>query len=400
MQFNPLGRFISARALFVTARELLNVAVGWELWERTRSPLALGLVGLAQVVPVAALFAPAGMLADRFDRKRLAAAASAVSTLGTLGLAVASATGAHTVWFYALLVVLGSATSVHSPAASSLLPGLVARSELARANALVSSAFQLAKIGAPALAGVILAASSPAACYAVAAVGSAGAAVAYLTLPSRRAAAPEARPTGEWLSGLRFILRSRRLLPAIVLDMLAVLFAGVTALLPIFAQEVLRAGPVALGVMRAAPSAGAMVAALVGRRLPPWRHPGRVLLGVVVAFGAATIAFGASRSLGLSVFLLAVGGALDNVSVIIRLTLEQMLVPDGMRGRVSAVHYVFIGVSNELGELESGLVAAWLGAIGAVLAGGAAAIVVACAVARLAPELRELPPLPTLEPEA
>ncbi len=399
MSYSLLGRFIAARALLVTARELLNVAVGWELWQRTRSPLALGLVGLAQVIPVAALFAPAGVLVDRFDRKRLAGASAALAGLGSLGLMAASATSAHTVLYYALLVVLGAATAVHAPAASALLPGLVPRDRLARANALGSSAFQLAAIGGPALAGGILAVSSPAACYAAAAAAAAASAVAYLSLPSRRAVAV-ARQAGEWLSGLRFLLRSRRLLPAIVLDMLAVLFAGVTALLPIFAQDVLRAGPVALGIMRAAPSAGAVVAALVGRRLRPWRRPGRVLLGVVVAFGAATVAFGLSRSLGLSVALLALGGALDNVSVIIRLTLEQMLVPDGMRGRVSAVHYVFIGVSNELGELESGLAAAWLGAIGAVVAGGAVAIVVACVVAWRAPALRELPPLATLGPEA
>jgi hypothetical protein len=393
-----LRRFIAARGLVVTARQLLNVAVGWELWERTRSPLALGLVGLAQVVPVVALFAPAGLLADRFQRKRLAAASSTLGALGALGLVAASALGAHTVMFYVLLVVLGSATAIHSPAASALLPGLVPRDGLAHANALASSAFQLAAIGGPALAGGILSIAPPAVCYAVAAASAGASAVVFLTLPARPAVTA-ARQPGEWLSGLRFLLSSRRLLPAIVLDMLAVLFAGVTALLPIFAQQVLAAGPVALGMMRAAPAAGAGVAALVGRRLRPWRRPGRVLLGVVVAFGVVTIGFGLSRSLALSIALLAVSGALDNVSVIIRLTLEQMLVPDHMRGRVSAVHYVFIGVSNELGELESGLAAAWLGAVGAVVAGGAAAIVVTALVAWRAPALRDLPPLATLEPE-
>jgi MFS family permease len=392
-----LGRFVAARALLVAARQVLGVAVSWELWQRTRSPLALGLVGLAQVVPVAALFAPAGVLVDRLDRRRLAAASAALGGIAAAGLVVASALAAHTGVFYSLLTVLGCATSVHSPAASALLPGLVPRDQLARANALASSAFQLSAIAGPALAGGILALASPAACYAVAAAGAAASASVFLSLPSRRAAAAP-RQAGEWLSGLRFLVRSRRLLPALILDMFAVLFAGVTALLPIFA-DILGGGPVALGVMRSAPSLGAVVAALVGRRLPPWRRPGTVLLGVVIAFGMVTIAFGLSRSLGLSIFLLALGGGLDNVSVIIRLTMEQMLVPDGMRGRVGAVHYVFIGISNELGELESGVAAALMGAIGAVVAGGAAAMLVAILVAWRAPALRDLPPLPTLEPE-
>ena len=380
---------------------MIGVAVAWELWLRTRSPLALGAVGLAQVVPVIALFAPAGMLVDRFDRRRMAAVSAALGAASAAALMAASMLAAPTLIFYVLLFLRGCAIALQSPATSALLPALVEREQLASVNAVSSSALQLGAIAGPALAGGILVVADPAVCYAVAAAGAAIAGAMFLSLKVIRAPDAPARVVmpGGWLSGLRFLVRSRRLLPALVLDMFAVLFAGVTALLPIFAESILHAGPAALGAMRAAPALGAMVMAIGARWIPPWKRPGRVLLVVVTAYGVATMAFGLSRSLPLSVFLLALGGALDNISVVIRITLEQLLVPDPMRGRVSAVHFVFIGLSNELGELESGVAAALLGAVPAVVVGGAVAIVVAALVAWRAPALRELPPLSTLQPE-
>jgi MFS family permease len=204
----------------------------------------------------------------------------------------------------------------------------------------------------------------------------------------------------DWRAGLRFIFRSPLLLPALTLDMFAVLFAGVTALLPAVASDVLHVDALGYGMLRAAQSAGAVVMALIGGRLPAWKRPGRVLLIVVALFGAATVGFGLSTSFPLSLALLVVCGALDNISVVIRLTLEQMVVPDAIRGRVSAVHYVFIGMSNELGAAESGLAAYILGTVPSIVVGGAVAVLVVGAVAVRWRELAKMPPLAELQPAA
>lgn len=392
-------RFAAGRSMGVLGRQMLSVAVGWELYERTRSPLTLGLVGLVQVIPVFALFAPGGALADRCDRRFLAAASATAGAVGCGLLALASWAVAPVPVFYAVLLMLGATTTLQSPASSALLPMLVAKSQLQRANAIRTTAFETAAIAGPALAGLLLGAIPPAVVYAIAAGLVFASAVAYATLPRpRQQTSPPVR--GDSWVGLRFIFRSPLLLPALTLDMFAVLFAGATALLPIFAKEVLHVGPQGLGFLRAAPAAGAVAMALVSARIAPWRRPGRVLLLVVVGYGIATIGFGLSTSYPLSLVLLAAGGALDNVSVIIRLTLEQMVVPDEIRGRVGAVHYVFIGMSNELGELESGVAAALIGAAPAVVLGGVVAVVATAYVWRRWPLLVSLPPLHTLKPES
>ncbi|MCB9562954.1 MAG: MFS transporter [Kofleriaceae bacterium] len=396
-------RLAAARGLNTFGRQILSVAVGWELYERTGSPLTLGLVGLVQVIPVVALFVPAGHLVDHRDRRALTSLAATVTGLAGGGLAVASALHAPVPSYYALLFVLGCATALHSPAASALVPMIIPRDQLARANAIVSSAFELAAIVGPGLAGLLLWLVAPAWVYGlVAATGLASGAI-YRTLPAPGPVDAGAAPRTEsarrdWRVGLRFIFASDLLLPALTLDLFAVLFAGATALLPVIARDVLAVGPAGLGVLRAAPSLGAIVMALVGARLPAWRRPGHVLLVVVALFGAVTVGFGLSRWFPLSVALLAVGGALDNISVVIRITLEQMVVPDRIRGRVSAVHSVFIGMSNELGELESGVAASLFGAVPAIAAGGAVAIAVAGVVALRWPALRAMPPLTQLQP--
>jgi MFS family permease len=397
-------RFGTARALNVLGRQILSVAVGWELYERTGSPLTLGLVGLVQVVPVIALFLPAGQLVDHRDRRALTTLAAALTGAVGAGLAATSFWAAPLPLYYALLLALGCATCLHSPAASAYLTMIIPRAELSRANALMSSMYELAAILGPAIAGVMLATLLPAVVYALVAVTGLASAILYRSLPSpdRRAPPDAAAATArrDWRVGLRFIFSSPLLLPALTLDLFAVLFAGALALLPVIAKDVLMVGPLGLGVLRAAPAVGAIAMALIGARLPPWRRPGRVLLVVVALYGAATIGFGLSRSFALSVGLLALSGAFDNISVVIRITLEQLVVPDAIRGRVSAVHSVFIGMSNELGELESGVAATLIGAVPAIVAGGAVAIAVVLVTMVRWPALAQMPPLSELSPTA
>jgi MFS family permease len=393
-----IARVAAARALNILGRLILSVAVGWELYERTGSPLTLGLVGLVQVVPVVALFLPAGHLVDRHDRRMLNVLASGGTGLAGVGLAVASAMAAPVSIYLALLFALGCATALHAPASAALIPTLVPRAMLARANATISSTFELAAILGPGIAGLLLWAVDAAWVYGAVGATSVASAALYATLPPpvRSVAAAVATGRRDVLIGLRFLFRSKLLLPALTLDLFAVLFAGATALLPVIAKDVLAVGPLGLGVLRAAPSLGAIVMAMASHRLPPWRRPGRVLLVVVALYGVATIGFGLSRSFPLSLVLLTIGGGLDNVSVVIRMTLEQMCVPDAIRGRVSAVHHIFLGMSNELGELESGVAAHLIGAAPAIVLGGAVAIAVAAAVAARWPELVRMPPLAEL----
>ena len=401
----PLERavrgFIGARALNTFGRAVISATVLWELYERTRDPLVLAGVGFVQVLPVVLLFVPSGTLVDRADRRRLATAAAGGAGVIGVGLAVASALAAP-VWVYlALLLVLGCCTSVHAPAASALLPMIAPRESLPRTNRILSSFSELSQIGGPSLAGLALVVFEPAAIYAVVAITGLLSAALYRALP---APPPRAAPTTgaaaarDWRAGVRYIWRSPLLLPAMALDMFAVLFAGVTALLPAIATDILHVGPFGYGLLRASQSAGAVAMAVIGGRLPPWRRPGRVLLVVVALFGAATVGVGRSRWLPLTVALLFVCGALDNVSVVIRLTLEQLVVPDGIRGRVSSVHFVFIGMSNELGAAESGLAARLFGVVPTIVAGGASAMIVAGAVALRWPALARMPPLAELRP--
>ena len=388
---------------------MLTATVLWELYERTRSKLILAAVGAAQVVPVLALFVPAGTLVDRSDRRALATMAAGTTGLVGLGLALVSALFSPEAiraldpvpisLYLALLVMQGCATAVHAPAVSSLLPLIIPRAQLTRTNRISASAQELGSILGPGLAGVALTFVAAHWVYAGIAITGLSAGVLYRSLPKPRVVEQGASAARrDWRVGLRFIFRSPLLLPAMTLDMFAVLFAGVTALLPAVATDVLHVDAFGYGVLRAAQSGGAVAMALIGGQLPPWRRPGRVLLIVVAAFGLATIGFGLSTSFPLSLALLVLCGALDNISVVIRLTLEQMVVPDAIRGRVSAVHYVFIGLSNELGAAESGVAAAAIGTVPAIVAGGALAVIVVGAVALRWRELARMPPLSELQP--
>lgn len=394
-------RFVSARALNTFGRAVISATVLWELYERTKDPLVIAGVGFVQVIPVVLLFVPSGALVDRSDRRRLATAAATLTGVIGIGLALASAFHAPLAVYFALLLLLGGCTSIHAPSASSLLPMILERGELPRANRILSSFSEVAQITGPTLAGVGLAVVDAHWIYAFVAVTGIASGVLYGSLPAARAiaAAPD-NARKDWRAGLRFIWNSPLLLPALTLDMFAVLFAGVTALLPAIATDVLHVGPVGYGILRAAQSVGAVSMAIIGGRLPAWRRPGRVLLIVVAMFGVATAGIGLSHSLPVTVTLLVICGALDNISVVIRLTLEQLVVPDYIRGRVGAVHFVFIGMSNELGAAESGVAADVLGVVPAIVAGGVVATLVVGIVALRWPALAKMPPLAELEPEA
>jgi MFS family permease len=398
VELRRIFRLVGARALNTFGRAVLTTTVGWELYARTDSKPLLAAVGVVQVLPVVLLFVHAGTLVDRSDRRALATAAATITGLIGLGLALVSALGAPIALYFALLFAQGCVTAIHAPAVASLIPLIIARGQLTRANRISSSLQELAAIIGPALAGLALKFVAAGWIYGALAISGLTAGALYRSLPRPRvveAVAGSARK--DWRVGLRFIFRSPLLLPALTLDMFAVLFAGVTSLLPAVAFDVLHVDALGYGMLRAAQSVGAVAMAVIGGRLPPWRRPGRVLLIVVALFGLATVGFGLSTSFPLSLALLVVCGALDNISVVIRLTLEQMVVPDAIRGRVSAVHFVFIGMSNELGAAESWSAAYLLGTVPAIVAGGALAVVVVVAVALRWRELARMPPLSELK---
>jgi len=410
VELRRILRLVSARSLNTFGRGILNTTVSWELYERTGSKLVLAAVGFAQVVPVVLLFVPAGTLVDRSDRRTLATLAATTTGLLGLGLALTSALGAPIALYYLFLLAQGCVTAIHAPAVASLLPLIIARDHLTRANRISASFQELAQIIGPTLAGLALTFVAASWIYAVLAVTGIAAGALYRSLPKPRAiepSLPNARVASggsgpserkDWRVGLRFIFQSPLLLPALTLDMFAVLFAGVSALLPAVAKDILHVHALGFGILKAAQSAGAVAMALIGGRIPAWKRPGRVLLIVVALFGLATIGFGLSTSFPLSLALLVLCGSLDNISVVIRLTLEQMVVPDRIRGRVSAVHYVFIGMSNELGGAESGVAAYALGTVAAIVAGGALAVIVVGIVALKWRALANMPPLAELQP--
>jgi MFS family permease len=392
LRFRDFRLLLAGTFLTVVAEQMLGVAVGWELYERTRAPLALGLIGLVQVLPVLLLALPAGHMADRFERKWIVVAATLGLALCALGLTAVSFTNGALALFYACLLGIGIARAFQSPATASLMAQVIAQEHYSNAVTWESGVWQASGILGPALGGLLIALQGRAALvYAIVAGALLLAALLLLLIRPRPAARSEEDLTlGSLLAGARFIWNTKIILAAITLDMFAVLLGGATALLPIFARDILQVGATGLGWMRAAPAAGAVLAALVVAHLPPFRRAGRTLLLVVAGFGLATIVFGLSRSFALSLLMLGLLGALDNISVVIRSTLLLTRTPDDMRGRVNAVHFVFIGISNELGAFESGVAAALLGTVGAVAAGGVGTLLVVALVALIWPEVRRL----------
>jgi MFS family permease len=383
----PFVRFWLARVGGGMANQMLMVALAWHMYDITSSAWDLGLVGLLQFVPALLMTLPAGHLADRLHRGRI----FAVCMLGQAGVALlllAATPGGFATrgLILALSVVLGVARAFQMPAQQALTPLLVPPALLQRAIALSSSGMQVAVICGPALGGLLYAGGATTV-YAVSALllVLSGA----LTLMVRYAHQPAAL-AANWdtvLAGVAFVWQRKLLLGATSLDLFAVLLGGATALLPIYARDILHTGPQGLGLLRAAPAVGALTMSLALMRWPLKRHVGHKLLAAVAVFGLATVVFGLSEHFGLSLLALAITGAADNVSVVTRLTLVQLETPDAMRGRVSAVNSIFIGASNQLGEFESGSVSALFGPLASVVSGGLGTVLVAAAWLRLFPTL-------------
>ncbi|MCB1917273.1 MAG: MFS transporter [Rhodocyclaceae bacterium] len=389
--------FWIARICSAGGHQMLGVAVAWQVWDITGSALALGFAGLAQFLPKLLLMPMAGNWADRFERRRLVAAAQALQLASLLALVWANWYGSPTPGLiYAVLVVNGVGRSFEMPTSQALLPALVPPAMLPRAVAMAASAFQLSTIGAPVVAGFLYA-LGPDVVYGVA---SAAMALAVSSVLGARPLVAQARmPAGRsawrnFVEGLGFIRRERAVLGAISLDMMAVLLGGATALLPIVASEILHTDAWGLGLLRAAPAAGALAMSLWLARHALHRRVGRLMFGSVTLFGFATIVFGLSSTLWLSMASLVVLGAADMVSMVFRGAYIQLATPDAMRGRVGAVNGLFIGASNQLGEFESGLTAAWFGVVPAIVLGGVGSLLVVVLWARGFPELWRLDRLP------
>jgi MFS family permease len=371
-------RFWLARLAGTGAAQMLMLAIGWQMYGLTGSAWDLGLVGLAQFAPSLAAALPAGHAADRFHRARMVLACYAVqATVASLLLAATHGGWASREVLLALSLVLGALRPFQMAAQQALLPALVPTDLLARAMAFGSAGIQAAVIGGPALAGLLFVGGTGvvyATCVGLFALGCA------VLAGVRYDHAPPPREPVTWASlsaGVRFIGGNRVLLGAVSLDLFAVLLGGATALLPIFATEILHVGPKGLGLLRSAPAVGALAMAATLARWPMARHVGRKLLAAVAVYGLCMVAFGLSRSFPLSLAALALSGAADMVSVIVRQTLAQIETPDAMRGRVAAVNTLFIGASNQLGEFESGATAALFGPVGSVVAGGLGTLLVA-----------------------
>lgn len=380
--------FWFARVSSTIAYQMLAVAVGWQIYALTRSPFYLGLVGLAQFLPMFLLTLIVGHVADRYDRRLILRTCQLVEGVGTLALAAGSYSGWVTKEGILVIVfVLGAARAFENPTLHSLLPNLVTAELLPRAVALATSSGQTAAIMGPALGGFLYAAH-PTAAYAVAGILFLGASLFISLIRVERAPLRRDPVTLQSVfAGIAFIRSKPAILGAISLDLFAVLLGGATALLPVYAREILAIGPWGLGFLRAAPAAGALLMSIFLARYPLQRRMGRTMFIAVMVFGVATIGFGVSTSFALSLAALIVLGSADVISVVIRQSLVQTKTPDAMRGRVNAVNSMFIGTSNQLGEFESGLTAAWFGVVPAVLIGGVGTIIVAGLWMRLFPEL-------------
>ena len=389
---------------FVTtgfALAMAQVAIAWQVYNVRENPLDLGLIGLAEFVPSLLFALPAGHIADRYPRRRLYALMVVAESVVFAALLLVTLQGADRVWpYFALAFLSGAASAFGSPAGRALTPSLVPEDILVNALAHRSIAFQLSLVGGPALGGILLAIRAELV-YAVAIGLSLVALVCVLALrQGREPAAEGAADLGEVLAGVRLIRRTNVLLGAISLDLFAVLLGGAVALLPIFAKDILEVGPAGLGFLRTAPAIGSFLAALALARFPVSRRAGPILFVAVAGFGASMLVFGLSRTMWLSTLALALGGAFDLVSVVLRSTILPLVTPDELRGRVNAVELVFIRASNELGAFESGVAAALIGAVPAVVIGGIATIAIAGLWWRLFPSLARVDRLDELRPVA
>ena len=382
------------------AEAMVAVAVGWQVYAIHRNPLDLGLIGLAEFLPLPLLALPAGQLSDRLPRRGVGAGAIALNVAIVVGLLVITLEGANALWPYLVLAAAsGVAAVVGGPALNAMTPEIVPAELLPGAVALRSVAGQTAIVVGPAVGGLLFSIRAEVV-YVAAAVLLLAALLATLALEHRPAVVVDRAPgVGELVAGVRFVLRTRIILGAISLDLFAVLFGGAVALLPVFARTILDVGPVGLGILRTAPAVGALTAAAILSRRPLRRPAGPTLLVVVAVFGASIVVFGLSRWFPLSLAALAVSGFADMISVNIRSTAVALVTPNELRGRVLAVEWVFISASNELGAFESGVAAALFGTVTAVVAGGVATVGIAFAWLRAFPSLARMGRLEDLRPE-
>jgi MFS family permease len=400
--YRDFNCFQGARTCVMLGVQMQSVAVGWQIYAATGRPLDLAWVGLAQFLPAAGLSLITGHAADRLDRRHILMLCQAA--LGALSLALFAATraGSGVATIYALLTGVGVARAFIGPATQSMLPTLVPVEHFGNAVAWSASFFQVATVVGPMLGGVLYGLSGGAGVvYAAAGTCMFLALTLVAAMAKTRAGLARAATTrASVFAGVRYVRRNPIVLGAISLDLFAVLLGGATALLPVYARDILRLGPWALGALRSAPAAGAAVIAVALARWPIKRRAGSKMLVCVAIFGAATIVFGLSRSFALSLAALVITGAADMVSVFVRSTLVQLATPAAMRGRVSAVNMVFIGASNELGEFESGVTAQWLGTVPSVVLGGIGTLVVVALWAWRFPKLAGVDRLDNLTPES
>jgi MFS family permease len=384
--------FLAATGAVHVATQIQSAVLGWQVYELTRDPLALGLVGLSEAVPFLALTLVGGWAADRTDRRALSGAGLlAIAASGAALLALSLWGGGSVLPFYAAQALAGAGRAFFRPASSALGAEIVPREHYLNAATWRSSLFHSAMVVGPAVGGGLIAAGGPALAYAVVlALSAAGFAALARVAPRPRRAAGPGHLVGELTDGVRFVFGHPLLLGAMSLDLFAVLFGGATALLPVFARDVLGVDEVGFGFLRAAPAVGSVLMSIALARSGPFRRAGPALLWSVALFGVSWIAFALSRSYALSLALLAVGGALDSVSVVLRATLVQLETPPERMGRVAAVNSFFIGSSNELGAFESGVAARLLGTVASVVFGGAMTLVTVGLVAWRAPSLRRL----------
>ncbi|HEY7390766.1 MAG TPA: MFS transporter [Bryobacteraceae bacterium] len=384
-----------ARVLSVLGSEMQAVAVGWQIFGLTHRPLDLGLVGLAQFLPPVLLFTVAGNTADRVPRQKILQFAMGVFAVASTLLFAFTLHGLTSVFpIYLALLLNGTARAFSQPSSQALLPTLVAEEHFPQAVAWSSSCFRTATIFGPVAGGLVYGfAGTPLPVYGVAALFSLASLALYARIHLKWMPRPAkaARRSGAMVfEGLRYVWHDKFVLGALSLDLFAVLLGGATALLPVYASDVLHVGASGLGILRSAPGLGAILTALALAHRPLGKRQGAIMLWCVFGFGLATLAFGVSRNLALSLAALGLTGAFDMVSVVVRSTMVQLRTPDHMRGRVSAVNMVFIGASNEVGQFESGITAQWFGTVPAVVVGGIGTIVVVALWTWLFPQLREV----------
>lgn len=382
--------YLSGRFIASFGQQMVTVAVGWQLYERTHQPFALGLVGLTQMIPMLALTLPAGHFADNHDRKRIIITGMLIMSLASLGLALSSYLVAPIGWIYACLFVSGCARTFLWPASSAFMPQLVSKELFPRAVTWNTGSFHLSSVLGPAIGGAVIAITHSATpVYIFECVSFLICAfMVYLLHATHTVLNKEPMTIRSLIVGFEFVFSNKTILATITLDLFAVLLGGATSLLPVYAKDILKVGPQGLGILQAALPIGSLVCSGYLAHRAPFEKAGRVLLWAVAGFGVATIIFGLSRNFALSVAMLVLCGMTDNISVVIRHTLVQLLTPDEKRGRVSAVNSLFIGTSNELGGFESGAIAQLFTPTISVVAGGIGTILVAMWVGARWPQLK------------